>query len=288
MPEPFNLSLGGIPISLIPDRADGEYELVKRAVEFRSPTESEITLQVGCGWFPELTIPKICFETDLGWQMLQADGKYIIRVRSAEQDPYQLGIFPGDFRSGEIFIAPSQDAPGHYIFPLSYPMGELFMMNLLGTGLGMLFHACGVIYQGKGYLFTGHGGAGKTTTARLWEGIAGAKVVNDDKVIIRQEAGEFRLYGTPWHGEGGMVLPDSAPLHRIFILKQAEQNTVISLHPVQAAGMLLARSFVPLWDADKIEFSLKFLDELCQAVPCQEFGFLPDLSAVQFAQGLSE
>lgn len=301
MPAPFNLSLGGVPISLIPDQDGGEYELVRRVVEFHSRSEPEITLQVHCGWFPEVDDAQLSFETDHGWQLLQAGEKKVIRVRSAEQDPYQLGIFPNDFRSGDIYVAPYEDMQTHtlgdqqlsspsseasYIFPLSYPMGELFMMNLLGTGLGMLFHACGVIYQGKGYLFTGHGGAGKTTTARLWEAVPGAKVVNDDKVILRKEAGEFRMYGTPWHGEGGMVLPDSAPLHRVFILKQADQNTVSSLHPVDAAGRLLARTFVPLWDADKIDYSLKFLDELCQAVPCVELGFLPDSSAVEFVLNL--
>lgn len=286
MPAPFNISLGGIPISLISDQEVGAYELVRRAIEFQSRSEPEITLQVHCGWFPKLDDAQLSFETDHGWQLLQVGEKKVIRVRSAEQDPYQLGIFPSDFRSGDIYIAPFEDTQGHFIFPLSYPMGELFIMNLLGTGLGMLFHACGVIYQGKGYLFTGHGGAGKTTTARMWETVPGAKVVNDDKVILRKEAGEFRMYGTPWHGEGGMVLPDSAPLHRVFILKQADQNTVSSLHPVDAAGRLLARTFVPLWDADKIDYSLKFLDELCQAVPCVELGFLPDYSAVEFVQNI--
>jgi len=111
-------------------------------------------------------------------------------------------------------------------------------------------------------------------------------VVNDDKVIVRKEAGEFRLYGTPWHGEGGMVLPDSAPLRGVFILKQAPQNSISPLDATRAAGMMLARTFSPLWDADKVSFSLSFLDELFQAVPCQELGFVPDSSAVEFVRTL--
>jgi hypothetical protein len=285
MPELFNLSLGGILISLIPDQSAGDYGLVKRASEFCSPATPVIKLQIHCGWFPELDEQKIAFETNHAWQMFQIGNKRVIKVISPEQDPYQLGVFPPDFRSGDIYIAALGDQKG-YVFPLSFPMGELFMINLLGGGLGMLFHAAGVIYQGEGYLFTGHGGAGKTTTARLWEALTGARVVNDDKVIVRKEAGQFRLYGTPWHGEGGMVLPDSAPLKRVFILKQAAQNYAASISPVQAAGSLLARTFVPLWDADKINYSLTFLDELCQAVPCLELGFLPDSSAVDFVRNM--
>ena len=95
------------------------------------------------------------------------------------------------------------------------------MTNLLGTGLGVMLHSCGVIYQGSGLVFAGVGGAGKSTTARLWQQQSGARVVNDDRVIIRRTGGQFRLYGTPWHGEGGMALAEDAPLKRIFILKHA-------------------------------------------------------------------
>lgn len=286
MPESFNLSLGGIPLALVPDRITGEYEAVKRAVEFRSSAAPEVTLQVHCGWFPELGDAPVVFETGHAWQLLHMGDQWVIKVGSHDLDPYQIGVFPPDFRAGEIYVARAPGDPERYIFPMSYPMGELFVMNLLGTGVGMLFHATGVIYQGKGYLFTGHGGAGKTTTARLWEKLPGALVVNDDKVIICQEADGFRLYGTPWHGEGGMAFPDSAPLSRVFILKQATQNYAAPIQPAQAAGMLLARTFSPLWDADKVAFHLKFLDDLCLAVPCMELGFLPESSAVDFVRNL--
>ena len=288
MPEYFNLSLGGLAISLIPDRLSGEYDLVKRTNDFRTLEAPELSLQIHCGWFPELNGAKVFFETGHAWQLLQLDGKWVIRVNSPAPDPYQIGVFPPDFRSGDIYIASKNSAPNRFIFPLTYPMGELYLMNLLGTGLGVLFHATGVIDRGKGYLFTGHGGAGKTTMARLWDGLPDVLVVNDDKVIVRKETGGFRLYGTPWHGDGGMALPDSAPLSKVFILKQAAQNGSTMLHPAQASGGLLARLFVPLWDAEKIAITLKILDELCQAIPCLELGFLPDTSVVDFVRNLNQ
>lgn len=286
MPESLTLSLGSIPIALIPDQTSGDYEFVKRAIEFCSSAVPAVTLQVHCGRFPKLDEAPVLFETGHAWQLFQIDGKWVIQVRSPELDPYQIGVFPPDFRSGDIYVAKSGEQPERYIFPLSYPMGELYMMNLLGTDLGMLFHAAGVIYEGRGYLFTGHGGAGKTTTARLWEALPGARVVNDDKVIVCKEADEFRLYGTPWHGEGGMVLPDFAPLSRVFLLKQAPQNYLAPLPPSQAVGMMFARTFNPLWDADKVTFSLKFLEELSGTIPCQELGFLPDSSAVEYVRNI--
>jgi len=159
-------------------------------------------------------------------------------------------------------------------------------MNLLASNSGLLTHAAGVIAQGNGYLFSGHGGAGKSTTARLWQEQAGVQVVNDDKVILRKQGGKFILYGTPWHGQGGIAIPACAPLKRIFILKQAPSNAVTALSPAQAASRILARSFVPLWDNTKMASILNFLEELCQAVPCQELGFVPDPSAVDFVRNL--
>ena len=55
------------------------------------------------------------------------------------------------------------------------------MINLLGTGYGILLHSCGVSDTGNGIVFAGVGGAGKTTTARLWNDQAGVRVLNDDR-----------------------------------------------------------------------------------------------------------
>ncbi len=246
MPERRILSLGGISIALVPDNLSGEYEFEKRASEFQSSYSPDVSLQIHCGWFPELNNGEVVFESNLSWRMLQDGDNRIIKIRSSDQDPYQLGIFPPDFRSGEIYIASIPGSPNRYVFPLSFPLGELYMMNLLGSGLGILFHACGVIYRGEGYLFTGYGNAGKTTTARLWQNLPDARVVNDDKVIVRKHDGKFFLYGTPWHGEGGVVSPNSAPLKRIFVLKKAPQNNLCDLKPAQAAANLLSRGFIPI------------------------------------------
>ena len=104
MPESYRISLGGIPISLIPDKVTGNYELVKRAVDFYSPAVPEISLNIHCGWFPELSGEQVVFETHQAWQLLRVDGKLGIKVRSPHQNPYQLGVFPPDFRSGDMML----------------------------------------------------------------------------------------------------------------------------------------------------------------------------------------
>jgi hypothetical protein len=160
------------------------------------------------------------------------------------------------------------------------------MINLLGTGYGILLHSCGVIDGESGIVFAGIGTAGKTTTARLWNGLAGVRVLNDDHTILRKIDGQFRVYGTPWHGRGGFALSDDAPLKKVFILKHAESNRAVLLSPAQAAASLLVRCFAPLWSAPAMDYTLQFLDELCQTVPCYELGFVPDQSAVEYVRCL--
>jgi len=286
MPETCQYKIGAITIALIPKAGEGEYANPGRFPDFGAAGPAEISLGVHCGQIPEAPLEEPAFDSSLGWRLYHSQDRSVIWVHSGDQDPYLVGVFASDYHSGEIYTAPSLSNPGQYIFPLSYPLGGLYMTSLLGTGCGVMLHACGVVYQGQGFLFAGVGGAGKTTTARLWENQPAARVLNDDHIIVRKKEGQFYIYGTPWHGRGGMALPEEAPLKRIFVLKQTPSNQAIPLPPVQAASDLLVRSFSTFWDNQGMSFTLKFLAELCQQVPCAELGFVPDHSAVDFVCNL--
>ena len=286
MLNPFSFSLGGISIALLADEASGDYELPAAFLKFCNSSEADIALKIHPGNFPDLQDARLCFDTSISWQWLQLGEKRIIKAISLYQDPYLLGIFDPDFRSGDIHTQKSLQNPDQFVFPLSHPMGQLFMVNLLGTGLGLVFHATGVIYQGEGYLFAGYGEAGKSTTAALWQTLPGALAVNDDKVIVRKTQAGYQLYGSPWPGMGGMALPDSAPLKKVFIIEHAANNQFTELKPAQAVSELLARAVLPLWDTEKMVFTLDFLDQLTQDIPCQKLGFVPDKSVIDFVLNL--
>lgn len=289
MPESYVLNLGGVVVSLDSDVLGGKYDVLKRTPDFRITGPIEIAINVHCdGVFPVPAKETKIFDTELSWHLSRDEfDNRLVTVSSPHPNPYMLGVFDKDFRSGDIFVSRSPDVLDAFIFPFRSPMAEVFIMNLLGTGLGMLFHASGIIYEGSGYLFCGHGGDGKSTTARLWQNCPGAFVVNDDKIIVRKQNDSYILYGTPWHGEGGMALPLSAPLKQVFILKQADHNYLKDLEPAQGVALLLARTFVPLWDDEKVAFSLKFLHDMAESLPCRELGFVPDQSAVDFVLGLT-
>jgi hypothetical protein len=286
MVEDLIFRIGAIGIRLSGE-SDWEYTLVGRFLDFLSSEVPQVSVNVKTGLIPvEPTGPPF-FDSGQSWRIYQNRSGWVLWVRSPDRKPYLVGGFSPDFHTCNIFTSESDQVPGKFIFPLSYPVGELLMTNVLGTGYGVMLHSCGVVDAGDGIVFAGVSSAGKTTTAHLWESQAGVRVLNDDHTILRKIDGQFRVYGTPWHGQGGMALAEDAPLKQIFILKHDAFNHAERLSPVQAAAALLVRAFPALWSAPAIDFTLQFLDELCQAVPCYELGFVPDESAVEYVRCLS-
>jgi hypothetical protein len=143
-------------------------------------------------------------------------------------------------------------------------------------------HALGLADDdGRGYLFLGHSGAGKSTTARLWQKQSGVRLLSDDRIILRKQNDEFLMYGTPWHGDAGVASPDCARLSAIFLLEQAPVNDLVPLSQSKAAAELFARAFVPHYCKSAIHFSLDFADQLTRSVPNWIFRFTPTPSAVE-------
>lgn len=196
--------------------------------------------------------------------------------------PYKQAIVAPDFKSGRIEIAREYFAPGHAVNPLEYPLDELLWIHRLSMGEGVEVHGCGVIApDGRGLLLTGHSGAGKSTSSRLWSRRDGARVLSDDRIILRREHGRIWMYGTPWHGDAGIAEADRAPLDGIFILSHGQQNEVRPLSRTSASAELFARSFVPHHSTDSIAFILEFFSKVTDCVPCSEFSFVPDSTAVE-------
>lgn len=192
--------------------------------------------------------------------------------------PYKTALIDSDFRHGRILV---REVSSEAMHPLEYPLDEVLIARLLGRGRGVELHGCGVIDRdGQGRLFVGQSGAGKTTTARVWLADGDYEIVSDDRVIVRFIDGEWRMYGTPWHGEAELSSPLSAPLAAIHLLVQASQTELVALSSAQAAAALFGCTFPPFYDAAAIEFTLDSLARLVADVPVRALRFVPDRSLI--------
>jgi hypothetical protein len=284
--ENIVFSIGGIELGLTL-QDNWEFAPLGRFLDFISHESPIVNYHVTLNQESGPPAGSLIFDSGQSWRLFNNKDRRILWVGSRDNIPRLVGNFSPDFHSGEILVTKSRFEAGKYVFPLSYPLGELLMTNLLGTGYGIMLHSCGVIDGKSGMVFAGTSSAGKTTTARLWSVNAGVQVLNDDHTILRKINNQFRVYGTPWHGQGGIALAEEASLTVLFIIEHAQSNQAIHLSPARAAAALLVRTFAPLWDASAMAFTMQFLDELCQAVPCYQLGFIPDQSAVEYVRCLS-
>jgi hypothetical protein len=110
--------------------------------------------------------------------------------------------------------------------------------SLLLKNNGFLLHASGVICRGKGYIFTGVSGAGKTTAAEASKKYG--VVVSDEIIALRKTGGCWTLFGTPFMGlmKGGGK-NKAAVRPRLFFLKQAPKNALKPVLPEKAWPRLL-------------------------------------------------
>lgn len=92
----------------------------------------------------------------------------------------------------------------------------------------LLMHSSVTMKDGKGYLFLGKSGTGKSTHSQLWiNNIEGCSLLNDDNPVIRvTEKGEVRVYGSPWSGKTPCYRNLDVPVGAIVTLQQAKTNKI--------------------------------------------------------------
>jgi hypothetical protein len=233
----------------------------------------------------------VAFDSGKGlWRLHRTPrgGTFVFTSPALGARPYLTAELDAGYARGIVTLRREVFAQRLPVYPLHYPLDEVFMVHLLSRGLGVELHGSGVVMpDGRGYLFVGQSGAGKTTLSRLWLQEPGVTVLSDERVIVRARGGGGPpwMYGTPWHGDGHIATPGRAPLSRVFFLRHGARNALAPVARTEAAARLFACGFTPFHDADGLTFSLGLLGDVAAAVPCDELSFVPDRSAVSFVSG---
>lgn len=211
-----------------------------------------------------------------------ADG-FLIAVKGPTRptSPARLARFDATWTSGEIFVRVDERYSGAGRNPFEFPLEIVFFPGVLAHHGGAVLHAAGAIRDGRGFVFAGRSGAGKSTIARLLDA-HGWEIVNDERVVVRVDGDRVLVYGTPWPGDLGKNSPSVAPLVGIFLLEHAPTTLAAPLTPAAAAGVLLPRCRLPFWDRRAMEGLLAAVDHVVARVPCYRLAFAPDASVLSF------
>ena len=137
--------------------------------------------------------------------------------------------------------------------------------------------------EGKGYLFLGKSGTGKSTHSSLWlKHIPGTELLNDDNPILRlMEDGTARVYGSPWSGKTPCYKNMEVPAGAVVRIRQAPYNKIERLSGIQAYASLMASasSFRPF--RELAEGWHRTLEGLVAVLPCYVLDCLPDQAAAE-------
>ena len=183
-----------------------------------------------------------------------------------------LLICSKDYREGRIIIP-------KYKFK-NVSNDALKMMYALATAEKdtLCIHAAVVSCGGKGYLFLGPSGTGKSTHAQLWlKHFEGTELVNDDNPVVRGGV----VYGSPWSGKTPCYRNVSVPIGGIVMLSQAPYNKIRRLSGIEAYVDLAESVGGKVWDSRIAEGLHQAENRLAQTIPMWHLECLPDEEAAR-------
>ena len=150
----------------------------------------------------------------------------------------------------------------------------------------ILMHASVTLWQGKGHLFLGVSGTGKSTHSSLWlRHIEGTELLNDDNPIVRIVDGKALVYGSPWSGKTPCYRNECAPVAAMVRLKQGPRNRFEPKEDIEAFGAVLPGCSVLRQDRRLHDALCATLTVLTEIVCVGEMECLPDKEAAEICRG---
>lgn len=214
------------------------------------------------------------------WLFEDASGRYNFGFSYSKSRPDCILKPSSDFKESVVYI-PSAQASRLMEFSLSNAMMLLYTFNTSPYDT-LMIHASVIAYEGKGYVFLGRSGTGKSTHSRLWlEHISGTWLLNDDNPVIRVIDDQVLVYGTPWSGKTPCYKNEAMPLGGVVRLSQAPYNKIEQLKPLQAYASLMPACSCMRWDRKSTDALHSTVEKVITKVRGWHLECLPDGDAAR-------
>lgn len=148
----------------------------------------------------------------------------------------------------------------------------------------LLFHGSAVAVDGLCYLFAAESGIGKSTHVRLWQEMFGerARIVNDDKPLLKITDEGVTVYGTPWDGKHRLSCNTAVPLKAVCMLERGRENQIEKITPEEAWPLLLQQSRRPM-EKGALKQAMRLVDMLSGTVGLYRLRCNMDSSAAKIS-----
>lgn len=186
-----------------------------------------------------------------------------------------------DYKTATLFI-PQGTAAALLKFAVNNALMVLYAIASAPYNTA-LFHAAVVNYEGKGYMFLGKSGTGKSTHARLWlKYNEGSELLNDDNPVVRIfDGARAVVYGSPWSGKTPCYKNQEFALGGFVMLSQAPYNKIERLRGVRAYAALVPCISGKRWETVIADGLHKTENALAMNVPVWYLECLPDEDAAK-------
>jgi len=302
MNSEFFLEIAGINVRIkschVPMEEAKDYRYIEEFLVKEEPKRIDIDIEVKIkAQLPPIVNKEYIFKTrhktrirwHLDWVWAKKDGQLLLEGKIFESYPIPYIVYLNEeLDRAVVYISPPLNYASHS-WQLHYithgPMQMIFIYYLAKKRLGLITHSTGIKDRGKGLLFTGRSGAGKTTIAGIWRKNSDANILNDDRIIIRDTPEGFVLYRAIWHGAGNTYANRSAvcaPFKKIFVIYQSQINEARLLSPKEAFSQIFPCMFPVFWCRKCMEFTSEFLSKVVQSIPAYKLGFAKDSRIIKY------
>lgn len=162
--------------------------------------------------------------------------------------------------------------------PLKFPMGPILYNYICQSFEAVMIHASCINDNGKGRMFSGFSGAGKSTMSEIWKS-EGRLIINDDRLIIRKKNDEFVVFNTPMYYYDTYK---SVPLNSVFLIRHCPENQINKLGGALAVTRMLAFCIQNNFDASMVQKNLQLIQELNKKAGIYDLGVVPTKEIIDF------
>jgi hypothetical protein len=160
-----------------------------------------------------------------------------------------------------------------YSFDAFYRVFYTWLMLRRG---GFMLHASSVVHKGKGYIFTGSSGSGKSTISGL---SPENTLLSDELTAVLRKDGEYIVHGNPFWGDFQKgTAREQAPVAHLFFLRKARENRIDQIPMGEKLKKVLQNV---LFFGHGIELTNQLLTvftDFMTQIPSAELHFMPDES----------
>ncbi len=226
---------------------------------------------------------RLLFDPGDIWKMYRK-GEYFNAVISYDsKEPMGIVSTAGDWKNISVSLNSCYNKQSGLLNTAGL---ELVVRAAIQFYNGAVFHSSGLDDNGKGVLFVGHSGEGKSTQSRLWQNLEGTMIFNEDRNAVRIIGGDVFCYGTPWGGTANIAKNHKVPLSVIVMIEKSEENRIERMPVSEAVPKLIARSFFPYWDENLSGLAISNISSIAAKVPVYKLSCKPTSDVIELVRSV--